>query len=125
MDLVGQKTPQYILSIKNFFFFKSCTIQALLFNHSCQRKGVWLLHNNLPVHTNAVAKVAKKKCGFTEIFHSSHSLDLAPSDYYLFTKFKSEFGGGGGCSEAHFKTTDKKYFLRVYRNAFKEMYEVY
>jgi len=52
------------------------------------RRGVRLLHNNAPVHTAAVAKAAVKKCGFQEIEHPPYSPDLAPSDYYLFSKLK-------------------------------------
>jgi histone-lysine N-methyltransferase SETMAR len=51
-------------------------------------KGVVLLHDNARPHTaartNALIKVFKR-----EIFdHPSYSLDLASSDYHLFTKLK-------------------------------------
>jgi len=53
-------------------------------------RGVRLLHDNAPVHTAAVAKAAEKECGFEEIDHLLYSPDLAPSDYYLFSKLKKD-----------------------------------
>ena len=55
--------------------------------------GVRLLHDNAPVHTAAVAKAAVKECGFKEIQHPLYSPDLAPSDYYLFSKLKKDLRG--------------------------------
>ena len=55
--------------------------------------GVRLLRNNALVHTAAVAKAAVKKCGFQEIEHPLYSPDLAPSDYYLFSKLKKDLRG--------------------------------
>ena len=56
-------------------------------------RGVRLLHDNAPVHTAAVAKDAVKKCDFQEIEHPPYSPDLAPSDYYLFSKLKKDLRG--------------------------------
>ena len=55
--------------------------------------GVRLLHDNAPVHTVAVAKAAVDECGFEEIEHPPYSPDLAPSDYYLFSKLKKDLRG--------------------------------
>ena len=55
--------------------------------------GVRLLHDNAPVCTAPVAKVAVKECGFKEIEHPPYSPDLAPSDYYLFFKLKKDLQG--------------------------------
>ena len=52
-------------------------------------RGVRLLHDNAPVHTAA----AVKKCGFQEIEHPPYSPDLAPSNYYLFSKLKKDLRG--------------------------------
>ena len=56
-------------------------------------RGVRLHHDNAPVHTAAVAKAAVKECGFKEIEHPPYSPDLAPSDYYLFSKLKKDLWG--------------------------------
>ena len=53
-------------------------------------RGVRLLHDNAPVHTAAVAKAVVKECGFEEFEHPPYSPDLAPSDYYLFSKLKKD-----------------------------------
>ena len=51
-------------------------------------KGVVLLHDNARPHT-AARKNALIKLFNWEIFdHPPYSLDLAPSDYHLFTKMK-------------------------------------
>jgi histone-lysine N-methyltransferase SETMAR len=49
-----------------------------------------LHHDKAPVHTAAIAKAAVKECGFEEIEHPPYSRDLAPSDYYLFSKLKKD-----------------------------------
>jgi histone-lysine N-methyltransferase SETMAR len=41
----------------------------------------------------AVSKAAVKECGFQEIEHPPYSPDLAPSDYYLFSKLKHDLRG--------------------------------
>lgn len=56
-------------------------------------KGVLLLHDNAPVHTAAVAKAAVRECGFTELDHPPYSPDMAPTDYYLFSKLKKYLRG--------------------------------
>ena len=82
--------------------------------------GVRLLHDNAPVHTAAVAKAAVKKCGFQEIEHPPYSPDLAPSDYYLFSKLKTDLRGrkfddDGEVKSAvmeQFADKDPEYFLK-------------
>jgi histone-lysine N-methyltransferase SETMAR len=81
--------------------------------------GVRLLHDNAPVHTAVVAKAAVKDSGFTEVAHPPYSPDLAPSDYFLFSKLKSDLRGRKfstdeeihAAVEAHFASKDKSYFL--------------
>jgi len=46
--------------------------------------GVWLLHDNAPVHKSMIAQQAIRECGFLQPDHPACSPDLAPSDYYLF-----------------------------------------
>jgi transposase len=82
--------------------------------------GVRLLHDNAPVHTATVAKAAVLECGFQEIDHPPYSPDLAPSDYYLFSKLKSDLRGRKfnndeevkAAVETHFDTKGEDYFLR-------------
>jgi histone-lysine N-methyltransferase SETMAR len=57
--------------------------------HRMLTKGVVLLHDNVGHHTVA-RKNALIKLFNWEIFdHPPYSLDLAPSDYHLFTKIRS------------------------------------
>jgi histone-lysine N-methyltransferase SETMAR len=56
-------------------------------------RGVRLLHGNAPVHTSIAAKAAVQCCGLQELNHPPYSPDLAPSDYFLFSKLKSDLLG--------------------------------
>ena len=55
--------------------------------------GVWLLHDNAPVHKSMIAQQAIHECGFLQLDHPAYSPDLAPSDYYLFWNLKSYLRG--------------------------------
>ena len=52
-----------------------------------------LLQDNAPVHTFRVAVAAAEECGYEILPHPAYSPDLAPSDYHLFPKLKSELRG--------------------------------
>ena len=56
-------------------------------------RGVWLLHDNAPVHKSMIAQEAVRDCGFVQLDHPAYSPDLAPSDYYLFRNLKSHLRG--------------------------------
>lgn len=83
-------------------------------------KGIRLLHDNTPVHTDLFVKTAVKQCGFTEISQPPYSPDLVPSDYYLFSKLKSDLRGRKfqtdddlqAAVEAHFATKEENYFYK-------------
>ena len=72
--------------------------------------GVRLLHDNTPVHTGAVAKAAVKECGFKVNEHPPYSPDLAPSDYYLFSKLKKDLWGRKFDDEEEVKTAVMEHF---------------
>ena len=44
--------------------------------------GVWLFHDNAPVHKSLVAQQALCNCEFVQVNHPAYSLDLTPSDYF-------------------------------------------
>jgi len=49
----------------------------------------WILHHdNAPTHKALSAKQCLPQKSITEMGHSSHSIDLAPNDFWLFTKIK-------------------------------------
>ncbi|GBP22243.1 Histone-lysine N-methyltransferase SETMAR [Eumeta japonica] len=77
------------------------------------------LQNNASVHTARVSRQALKDTGFSEIDHPPYSPDLAPSDYFLFSKLKKELRGRRFVDdnqmkmavESHFDCKEKEYFL--------------
>jgi histone-lysine N-methyltransferase SETMAR len=83
-------------------------------------RGVLLLHDNAPVHTSIVAKAAIEQVGFKELDHPPYSPDLAPSDYYLFSKLKSDLRGKKFKTDddvhvavlAHFEGKTSEYFYK-------------
>lgn len=83
-------------------------------------RGVRLLHDNAPVHAAAVSRAAIRECGFIELDHPPYSPDLAPSDFFLFSKLKADLRGRKfSCDEEvqeavlqHFLNKEKSYFLK-------------
>jgi len=56
-------------------------------------RGVWLLHDNAPIHKSMIAQQAVRDCGFVQLDHPAYCPDLAPSDYFLFCNLKSHLRG--------------------------------
>jgi len=54
-----------------------------------RKQGVWLLHDNAPIHKSMIAQEAVRDCVFVQLDHPAYSPDQAPSDYYLFRNLKS------------------------------------
>ena len=48
---------------------------------------------NAPAHTSQVAMTTTTECGFEVLPHPPYSPDMAPSDFYLFPKLKSNLRG--------------------------------
>jgi len=69
-----------------------------------------LLHDNAPVHMVAFAKAAVKDCGFEEIEHPPYSPDLAPCDYYHFSKLKKDLQDKKFDDDEKVKTAVKEHF---------------
>jgi histone-lysine N-methyltransferase SETMAR len=73
----------------------------------------------MPVHTSVAAKAAIQCCGFQELNHPPYSPDLTPSDYFLFSKLKSDLCGKKFTSDEevisavldHFKDKNSEYFF--------------
>ena len=57
------------------------------------RRGVPLLHDNVPAHTFAVVTSAVAECGYELLPHPLYSPALAPSDFCLFPLLKEHFSG--------------------------------
>jgi len=57
------------------------------------RHGVLFHQDNAPAHTSSEALAAIRNAGFELLRHPSYSLDLAPSDFYLFPKLKEFMKG--------------------------------
>ena len=56
-------------------------------------QGVWLLHDNAPIHKSMIAQEDVRDCGFVQLDHPAYSPDLAPSDCFLFRNLKSHLRG--------------------------------
>ena len=57
------------------------------------RRGVLLQQDNAPVHSSKVAMQSVRDCGFELLPHPPYSPDLAPTDFFLFSKLKKELRG--------------------------------
>ena len=55
--------------------------------------GCSALKDNVPAHTSQVVMTAANECGFEVLPHPPCSSDMAPSDFYLFPKLKSNLCG--------------------------------
>ena len=51
-------------------------------------RGVLLLHDHAPIHKYNILQPAIRQTGFIELNYPAYSLDIALSDYYLFSNFK-------------------------------------
>ena len=49
-------------------------------------KGPLLLQDNAPVHMTQVVQAVEKDTVFEQLSHPLYSVDLAPSDFYLFRR---------------------------------------
>jgi len=56
-------------------------------------RGIWLLHDNAPIHKSMIAQEAVRDCGFIQLENPAYSPHLAPSDYFLFCNLKSHLRG--------------------------------
>ncbi|GBP09864.1 Histone-lysine N-methyltransferase SETMAR [Eumeta japonica] len=80
-----------------------------------------VLQDNASVQTARVSRQALKDTGFSEIDHPPYSPDLAPRDYFLFSKLKKELRGHRFVDdnqmkmavESHFDCEEKEYFWVV------------
>jgi hypothetical protein len=55
-------------------------------------KEWFLLHDNAPTHTAGIVRCLARK-QVTVLHHPSYSPDLAPADFFLFLKLKSQLKG--------------------------------
>ena len=63
-------------------------------------KGILLQQDNARVHTCKIAMDAVERNGYKLIPHPTYSLDLAPSDYFLFPNLKKDIRG------SHFRSNE-------------------
>ena len=56
-------------------------------------RDVLLLQDNAPAHMSQVAMAAAPDCIFKVLPHLPYSPDLAPSDFYMFPKLKTNLRG--------------------------------
>nr|XP_031826514.1 uncharacterized protein LOC116424357 [Nomia melanderi] len=73
-------------------------------------RGVRLLHDKAPVHVVALTKAIVRKLRFTEINHPPYNPNLAPSDYFLFSKLKADLRGGKFGTDEEVKEVVNEHF---------------
>ena len=59
----------------------------------CESGDWFLLHNNAPSHNARIVKQFLAQWKVTVLDHPPYSPDLAPTDYFLFRKVKSQSKG--------------------------------
>ena len=74
------------------------------------------MQDNAPIHTARVATAAAS--GFEILPHPPYSPDLAPSDYYLFPKLKSQLSGKRYSSNNDVMYSLNEFFAEVQKNFF-------
>jgi len=58
------------------------------------KNGDWLLHHdNVPAHTLLAVRELRKKNNMTTVPHPAYSPDLAPCNFYVFSKMKLRLNG--------------------------------
>ena len=89
-----------------------------------KKKKVLFLQGNTPSH-KSIAKIAKlHKLHFELLPHPPYSLDLAPSDYYLFANLNrllqgKRFGSNEEViarTEAYFESNNKSFYKKKLQN---------
>lgn len=72
--------------------------------------GPLLLHDNAPSHKSRVAKAAIRTSGFEELDHPPYSPDVAPSDFFLFSRLKKYLRGKKFSNDEELKMTVEEWF---------------
>ena len=75
-----------------------------------QKKKILFYQDNAPSHTSAVAMAKIHELRFELLDHPPYSLDLAPSDFFLFLKLKVALGGQRFSSNEEAITFVNNYF---------------
>ncbi|XKL62031.1 hypothetical protein PGB90_001864 [Kerria lacca] len=75
-------------------------------------KNVFWIHNNARPHAARLTQEKLQQFGWTIFDHPAYSPDLAPSDFHLFTKLKTELGGTHFQNDEELKTTVHEFFKK-------------
>ena len=71
-------------------------------------RGVLRLQGNAPANSSQVVMTAATECGFKILLHHPYSPDMAPFDFYLFQKLKTQLRGTQyGSNEGVIKAVNK------------------
>lgn len=79
-----------------------------------------LLHDNCRVHKARIVQEVINECGFKELQHPPYSPDLAPCDYYLFSKLKKHLRGRRFLSNDDLENAVESYFAELPKEFFFE-----
>ena len=81
-----------------------------------RNKSMLLLQDNAPARTAQVAVDIASEFGFTILPHLPYSLNMAPSDFYLFSRLKDEIRGKRFDNDKHTLNAVEKFLQGVIQN---------
>ena len=103
-------------------------VEILRETRSCRKAPIfkrYILHDNTAIHTSQLTKSEIEKLSIEAMPHPPYSLDLAPSDFFLFLHLKSHQHGHRFTDPEGLKEKVKSFFdmqtENVYENAFYEL----
>jgi len=77
-------------------------------------------HHNTPAHPSGVVAAKLMELGFQLVPHPLYSLDLAPSDYYLFPNMKKWLAGRRFYSNEEVTAETNAYFAELCQSSYSE-----
>jgi histone-lysine N-methyltransferase SETMAR len=83
-------------------------------------KKILFHHDNAPAHSSGVVAAKLMELGFQLIPHPLYSLDLAPSDYYLFPSMKKWLAGRRFYSNEEVNAEMNAYFAELCQSYYSE-----
>lgn len=88
-----------------------------------QNKNWLLLHDNAPAHRSVLVQSELAKQSITVLPHPPYSPDLAPCDFFIFSRMKNQLRGRRFCSAEEVKTAATQALRSIPENAFQDCFQ--
>lgn len=85
-----------------------------------RKKNVLFDQDNAPVHTSLIAMAKINELKFQLLPHAPYSLDLAPSDYFIFPNLKKWLGGKRFSNNEEVESAVEGYFEEIDGSHYKQ-----